>query len=493
VSVALLLLSMAAGLFLATTPEPTWMRLLAVAVVGGLLATLSVPLLKRLLLAVILLDLPLQVDRYLQIDDLATAENAVIGFNVSVTTIALLLLYVLWGIEALGWQSLSVRWRPALPTLAYVAAVVISVLFAEEVRRSMFEIVLLGHAVLLFCYLLHVVRDGRDVIFVIAWLMVDLVLQGVLTVGAGILGVEAAVGPVEVRSLGERVGGTIGHPNTLGAFLIMLLPVALAGYTTLPTKGQQLSAGAAFGLGMVALVLTASRGAWVGAVLSLAIFAFVGRRHGWLRGKTVALLATSGLIVVAVSWPQIAARLAEYDNAAAQARLPLMTLASQVIGQSPIFGVGINNFAVAMKDYLTVDLSNAWISTVHNKYLLVWGETGIIGLLAFLWVLISALRTGFGGRHWSDPMLGSLAVAFASALLAGMVHMSVAIYHSRPHTQMIWLVVGMIAALSNINATTTPAESYTRMVWMRAEKQGRRTLPKPDEKSPVAAGGEDYA
>ncbi|CAN5827987.1 hypothetical protein BH23ACT10_BH23ACT10_17600 [soil metagenome] len=450
-SVALPLITMAAGLFLATIPEPTWMRLLAVTVIGVLLATMRIPLLKRVLLAVILLELPLQVDRYFGFDDLASAQNALSGVNVSVTTIALLLLYVLWAMEALGGRATATRWRPALPTLAYIAAVLLSVPFAEDVHRSLFEIVLLGQAVLVCFYLIHAVRDRRDVMFVMACLMADLVLQGLLAAGAGVLGVEAAVGPVEVQSLGGRIGGTLGHPNTLGMFLIMLLPAALAGYATLPTKGQRLLAAAAFGMGMVALVLTASRGAWTGAILSLAMFSIIGRRRGWLTARTITFMAASSLVVVALSLPEVIARLAEYDNGAAQARLPLMTLANRVIGQSPIVGVGINNFAVAMNDHLTVDLSNAWISTVHNKYLLVWGETGVIGLAAFLWVLVSALRTGFGGRHWRDPMLGSLAVGFACALLAGMIHMSVAIYHARSHTQMIWLLVGMVAALTNIN------------------------------------------
>lgn len=453
VSVATVMLAIGAGLYLLALREPTWLRIVAGVAVGGVVATLRIALLKRCLLTAIILEMPLAIDAYIGHDAFVAAENAISGYNVSVTTIALALLCVLWAMEQLADRMpRPVVWRPGIPALTYFAVVVASVLVAEDALRSSYEIVMLGQAVVLYFYIIHAVSHRRDVVFVMILILAGVILQGLVTVGAGVLGIRGSLGPIEIGSLGGRFSGTLGHPNTLGTYLVFLLTPALAASTTLPTRGQRLIAASAFGIGSIALMLTGSRGSLIGTALSVAIFGRIGIRRGWLtHGKAFSILAAGMLVLAFTSAPTVQ-RLGEYDSATGEGRLPLLTLAYSVIGESPIVGVGTNNYAVAMKDYVTVDHANAWLTTVHNKYLLVWGETGIVGLLAFLWMLFSALRIGFSGRHWHDPLLGSLSVAFSSALVGIMTHMFVAIYHARMHTQFLWLEMGLVAALSHMHA-----------------------------------------
>lgn len=74
--------------------------------------------------------------------------------------------------------------------------------------------------------------------------------------------------------------------------------------------------------------------------------------------------------------------------------IPLMRLAFSVIADHPILGVGSNNFPVAMLGYLSGELRSqlAFRFIAHNKCLLIWAETGIVGLAAFLAFLFGALR-----------------------------------------------------------------------------------------------------
>src|SRR5690606_8843407 len=55
---------------------------------------------------------------------------------------------------------------------------------------------------------------------------------------------------------------------------------------------------------------------------------------------------------------------------------------------NPIFGMGLNN----LRNYLATD----WhlLPTVHNCYLSMFFELGLAGLLAYLMIVVSIIRTG---------------------------------------------------------------------------------------------------
>ena len=74
-------------------------------------------------------------------------------------------------------------------------------------------------------------------------------------------------------------------------------------------------------------------------------------------------------------------------------RLELNKISLQLIKLSPIIGVGLNNFIVHLPEF--------WhgptflLQPVHNIYLLLAADTGIIGLLIFLWFLFLTYRRLF--------------------------------------------------------------------------------------------------
>ena len=70
-------------------------------------------------------------------------------------------------------------------------------------------------------------------------------------------------------------------------------------------------------------------------------------------------------------------------------RLELTKIAIKMWLSSPIFGVGLNNFIVRMEEFGQVKANIRFLQPVHNIYLLVLAETGIIGLLTVsCWLLV---------------------------------------------------------------------------------------------------------
>ena len=75
---------------------------------------------------------------------------------------------------------------------------------------------------------------------------------------------------------------------------------------------------------------------------------------------------------------EVATRLGQDDDGSAASRLPLMALARNIAVDHLLLGVGPNNFVPVMHGYVTVEFSGAWLRAVHNKYMLVWSETGTL-------------------------------------------------------------------------------------------------------------------
>jgi O-antigen ligase len=127
-----------------------------------------------------------------------------------------------------------------------------------------------------------------------------------------------------------------------------------------------------------------------------------------------------------------------------------MHLAVRVIEANPLIGVGANNFSTVMNDYAGSEFRHEWIYTVHNQFLLVCAETGVIGLMAYLWILLSVIRGGW--RLWKagDELFSPLALGIVAAVCGLMSHMAVDIFSGRAVVQMVWLFAALLTAMEAI-------------------------------------------
>ena len=122
--------------------------------------------------------------------------------------------------------------------------------------------------------------------------------------------------------------------------------------------------------------------------------------------------------------------------------MPLNKLAGSMIADRPLLGVGANNFALAMEPYVARDFAGDFLYTVHNTYLLVWAETGLGGLIAFVWLLIAILRQGSKCCQLRDPLFAPLALGCTAAVTGFMVQMSFDPFRSGAAIDLLWLVAG---------------------------------------------------
>lgn len=440
-----------------------WVPLLLLAVLFPFVA-MMVGNVRKLLLAIIILDIPFQLDTHLFYRTEVADLGAIGGLDISVTTVSLVVLYTLW----LGGGVIrrEHRWRPlfgaSLPLAVYLAFAVVSLVVARDITLSFFGIFLLLQTFLLFIYVVGTVETREDVVFIVALLLLSLLVQSLVVIGTYLTGQELSFAGISTRvnpsyTTGQffRPGGTIGSPVTAASYLSLLLAPAISVWLTHLGRSYKLLATLAFGFGVVALIVTFTRGGWINFAASLVFLYSVAWYRGWVR---LLVPLTIFVLVVVLSLPfydAIQTRLFGYDVGAAYSRIPLMKLALRIIEDHPVLGIGANNFAVAMMQYARIGFSKAWLYTVHNKYLLVWAETGIGGLVAFVWFLLSTVRQGWQTWQASDRLLSSLALGFTAAVIGQMVHMNVDLFNARPQVQLLWLICGLIMAMRNMGVETS--------------------------------------
>src|SRR5207253_9160049 len=99
-----------------------------------------------------------------------------------------------------------------------------------------------------------------------------------------------------------------------------------------------------------------------------------------------------------------------------EARAELNATALQIIRDAPLFGVGLNNYSVMLDDYDFYGFIFPGYP-VHNLFLLVFAEMGLVGLLAQLAALGGLMVLALRLARNRDPLLGPLGVGASAALL----------------------------------------------------------------------------
>lgn len=200
-----------------------------------------------------------------------------------------------------------------------------------------------------------------------------------------------------------RASGTFFHPNCLGAFLMSTLMCTLYGY--LRQQANRMLLGAAFLLQLGGLLVSFSRSAFLGMGVTLCCFAVLMIKlkqdaslwRSVLRSMAyICVLIVLGVIVL---FPVLKERggMMGYNAMTLNAdreRIDYMKVAVEEIKQHPLLGVGFNNFALygpALSETLT---GRPLHYQVHNIYLLIASEIGLVGFSLFMAFIISILRVG---------------------------------------------------------------------------------------------------
>jgi O-antigen ligase len=211
-----------------------------------------------------------------------------------------------------------------------------------------------------------------------------------LALPAGILVVRGVLYDSSVLDLNEmvRFGYPLDHPNTAGYLFAMSIPLAIGVIAT--ERGWLiLLAAVSLSLQSLGLALTYSRGAWFGSASSILFYGFIAKRYKQV--LLVIILGSSAVFVV----PSIQERLLSLTNPqqdlAINDRIRFQTDSFAIGLEHPLLGVGYGRGRLkeALREiYKGTENENDPIWHAHNVYIDLFAGTGLLGLAAFLWLLL---------------------------------------------------------------------------------------------------------
>ena len=391
----------------------------------------------------------------------AEAALAAIDFPL----LALFLLYLLEDFKHRRLLFFNGTVERCLLLFAFVGA--FSILNAANAGFVVLEVTrALKMIVLLYCAQ-RFIRSRREVNLVFYLLLFNVVTQSLLglaqlalgrSLGLFILGEADALWiDTAVEGTISRVGGTLGHANSLAQFLEMILPLLLSLVMARGVSGRKrLLSLAAFLPGLVALLFTFSRSAW-GALLVAALWVVVYHfRHLRFSVRQVATAAAGGLaslVALAVFWEPTYRRLTASSSASFTYRQNLIVIATNMIKAHPWIGIGLNNFVLVMADYDPFGVTERHLAPAHNIYYLTAAEAGILGLLAFLWLLLGIFTEGWPALKADDAFLSSLAAGILAGLVAALVHGTLGwLWRYDVIYIAFWFLVGYLLSIRRVTA-----------------------------------------
>lgn len=283
---------------------------------------------------------------------------------------------------------------------------------------------------------------------------------------------------------------TIGNTNFVAEYYNVVFPLSVTMLVITRNGWAKIAALMAVFLMTCHLIVLGSRGGWLGAVVTGAVFGGAAllrqvenRRRVFDSVVVLAfvvVLASPVLTVFASAvptaqgkslgdligryWEGVVSRsedaLRIQDDSSRQ-RVLLWEDTLRMVLDRPFVGVGVGNFEVNIAHYLSgeslavksrmeEEADKAFmIFRAHNEYLETWSETGIVGLVIFLFLIGQILRAC--GRLVSGYFRGQhdeLAVGLCAAVAATLVHACFSANFQNPASAVhFWVVVGLIWAI----------------------------------------------
>ena len=395
-------------------------------------------------LAIAFLDVGLQWGKVAGYDFSLAEKGAQSGLAVSLGTLALTVLYADWGYDRLErrkWVGGRARLivRPVLPLGVFVAINAVSVVLSNDPALGAYQLALLLETLLLVVYIVNRVDTRTTLDLCLGALLIGGIFASGTILASSAVGLQfdlfglnssgPRAGAQGVNAL--RFGGTFGSAVTAAAVLELLLPLSLAVLLATGRRWLRYVAIASLIAGIPALAITGSRAGWAATVLSTAIVLAVAWRRQRIGRRSLVVGAAAALVLVVPAAGIVTARLTEDDRGSAQSRVSMIWLGFRIVKDRPLTGVGLNNVGVATPDYVDATFTRQYLYAIHDRYLLSAAEAGVLAFLAFLWVLVAAVRNGARVIRAGPTDLALLAAGLTGAIAGQAVHMTVDVFQSR--------------------------------------------------------------
>lgn len=236
-----------------------------------------------------------------------------------------------------------------------------------------------------------------------------------------------------------RIFSTLGQPNWLAAYLVLIIPVSLSFLFTASKKMQKI-AFLFISLSLIlALIFSGSRSGFAGMIISLIIFFALNGKGLIVKNRKILFTSIVLFVVLSVTFGsalmiRLGQSLTRQKNVAGgtetgQIRIIVWQGAYDAFKKSPILGHGPETFAYSYSQFrpLAHNQTTEWnffYNKAHNEFLNYLANIGLLGTICYLAFLLASLILIFKSASGKKTPQA----AFAKAVFCSIIGYHISIF-----------------------------------------------------------------
>lgn len=367
------------------------------------------------------------------------------------------LLYLIFLVGVYFYKALFKKINPLtkesidIPIIVYALLILISTITSIDPSGSFRDLAIHFTAIGFVLVIVNNINTKEDFNIFVTFLVIAatlVALYGLYQYKVGVEMEDKWVDAVNNPDVKTRVYSVFGNPNILAEYLIMIIPIS----ASLFWYSKKIHKKAIFLITSliltIALVLTLSRGGWVGFAFGIFIFIILIEKKLLLSIIPIVLAGVYFLPQSIVNRILTIGNLGDSSNAY---RIRLWKITLEIIRDNWLVGVGFGYipFKTTFETYIRT--MPAYHS--HNTYLQTMGEMGILGLIVFFMLIFVLYKYGIKRlMKQEDRYIRTMAGGVLAGLAALLAHGAVESVLYLPKIIItFWTLVGLILALMRIS------------------------------------------
>ncbi len=336
----------------------------------------------------------------------------------------------------------------------------LSAVFTKQHFASLAGVTVFGLQVLLFAVIRSHVSDRDSNFNIVRYLLITSIFVSVIGIFQYYFGSYMHPEWVDrslYNNISNRAFSTLYNPNVLGSYFILIISIALAGFKSSDGRYSLILNTLVLITGGVCMVLTFSRGAWMGLAVSILVILVFGRRKRLI----LTILAVS-LLTALIALPEFKTIMSRINldfisnDSSNTYRWYLWKFAVKTFTEHPLVGSGIGSFGFYIPSHFKAP--GYLVSHAHNIYLQLLAETGILGFTAFISFVLTSMYVSFKlFRSSPCDQTRSLALGVMASSAGLLAHGSVDATLYLPQLSVfVWISIAVIRNLGEMEFAYRP-------------------------------------
>ncbi len=374
-----------------------------------------------------------------------------------------------------GFKTSSLR----IPIFIFLGITFLSVVFSIDFVRSI-KGLKRELWVLMFFLIISSVKDIKQLKEMIKWFILGTFIVALFAIFQYILGINRVADKIEVpfkilshlpkkilRFLSlydQRVTGSRDHPISfaeglsMGGILISSLFLFAKFY-----KKKKIYLGLGLSVLSLSLIFTYSRGAWLGAIAGLVFIEIIGIRSFFPSSSRIKKILLPATLIMLIFIVLISSGIAFFRGGAKYSafsraknfcdseRIYMWKSGWEMFKDYPVIGLGLKNVSLVYPAYRSPAAIIKSQGHLHNNFIQIAVERGILGLAAFIILLGACLKKGLGvyfkisktKRYEKAVVLGCLG-AVLTFIVSGLTEYN---YGDSEILGLFWFMMGIIVVI----------------------------------------------